>query len=135
MSKTPTLELRDAAGDAPAPETPPKADNIVVDAKGRTLKLGELDVLAESRLIRLIGGEAAMNQPYMRLYVMPAVSVVEIDAEPMPLPQTQREIDAAISRLGHEGINAVIEHWSGQRKAAEAAQAEKEAAEKAALKN
>lgn len=138
MSKAPTLELTQGqeapASSAPAPDAP-KAANIVIDSKGRTLKLAELDVLAESRLIRLIGGEAAMNQPYMRLYVMPAVSVVEIDAEPMPLPQTQREIDAAISRLGHEGINAVIEHWSEQRKAAEAALAEKEAAEKAALKN
>ncbi|GAA7757453.1 hypothetical protein RN01_22575 [Cupriavidus sp. SHE] len=132
MSKIPTLELTPGQ-DAPAPEAP-KDDNIVIDSTGRVLKLAELDVLAESRLIRLVGAEAAINQAYMQLYVMPAMAVVEIDAEPMPLPQTQREIDAAISRLGHHGINAVIKHWAKQRED-KADQADKEAAEKAALKN
>ncbi|MDW3683109.1 hypothetical protein RA280_15390 [Cupriavidus sp. CV2] len=127
MAKTPTLELNPTA-QAPAQDAPESlAPDIVVDSKGRTLKLTELDVLAESRLIRVVGAEAAMNPAYMRLYVMPAVSVVQIDGEDVPMPMTQREIDAAIGRLGHHGINAVIEHLSAQRK--------NEEDEKAAVKN
>jgi len=139
MSDTPTLELTSGAvlpEAAQAPAEPKLPDNIVIDAKGRTLKLGELDVLAESRLIRLVGAEAAINQAYMQCYVFPAVAVVEINGEPMPLPQTQREIDAAISRLGHEGVNAVIDHWAKQRKKLdEEAKRKVDEDAKAALKN
>lgn len=129
MAKTPTLELNDTAAEAPAQDAPEAVSpDIVVDSKGRTLKLAELDVLAESRLIRLVGAEAAMNQAYMQFYVSPAVAVVQIDGEDVPMPLTQREIDAAISRLGHHGINAVLAHWTAQRK-------KKEEDEKAAVKN
>lgn len=112
MTKKPTLEMTAALVEQPTAA----ADNLVTDSKGRILKVVEPDVLAESRLMRSVGPEAALNPAYMRLYVMPAVSVVEIDGEEMPVPTTQREIDAAISRLGHEGINAVVAHIAGKRK-------------------
>lgn len=112
MTKKPTLELNTATVEQPATI----ADNLVTDAKGRVLKVVEPDVLAESRLMRMVGAEAALNPAYMRLYVMPAVSVVEIDGDAMPFPMSQREVDAAISRLGHEGINAVLERNAALRK-------------------
>jgi DNA-binding transcriptional LysR family regulator len=110
-TKKPTLEMTAATVEQPA-----VIDNIVTDAKGRVLKVVEPDVLAESRLMRMVGPEAALNPAYMRLYVMPAVSVVEIDGEEMGFPLTQREVDAAISRLGHEGINAVLERNAAKKK-------------------
>lgn len=111
MTKKPTLELNSTTVEQPTPI----ADNLVTDSKGRVLKVVEPDVLAESRLMRMVGAEAALNPAYMRLYVMPAVSVVEIDAEEMPFPMSQREVDAAIQRLGHEGINAVLAHNAAKR--------------------
>ncbi|MDW9242678.1 hypothetical protein [Burkholderia cepacia] len=111
MTKKPTLELNTATV-----EQPVAVDNLVTDSKGRVLKVIEPDVLAESRLMRMVGPEAALNPAYMRLYVIPAVSVVEIDGEEMGFPQTQREVDAAISRLGHHGIDAVVAHIAAKRK-------------------
>lgn len=110
MTKKPTLELNTATV-----EQPVAADNLVTDSKGRVLKVVEPDVLAESRLMRMVGPEAALNPAYMRLYVIPAVSVVEIDGEEMGFPLTQREVDAAISRLGHHGIDAVVAHIASKR--------------------
>lgn len=114
MTKKPTLELN-----AATVEQPVVADNLVTDSHGRVLKVVEPDVLAESRLMRMVGPEAALNPAYMRLYVIPAVSVVEIDGEEMGFPLTQREVDAAISRLGHHGIDAVVAHTAAKRKAGE----------------
>ena len=114
MTKKPTLELNAATVEQPA-----LPDNIVTDSKGRVLKVAEPDVLAESRLMRLVGAEAALNPAYMRLYVIPAVSVVEIDGEEMPFPMNQREVDAAISRLGHHGIDAVLKRTAEKNKAEE----------------
>jgi len=111
MNKKPTLELNAATVEPVA-----KADNHVKDKKGRMLKVVEPDILAESRLMRMVGPEAALNPAYMRLYVMPAVSVIEIDGVEMDFPMTQREVDAAIERLGHEGINAVVAHIAAKRK-------------------
>ncbi|KVC81385.1 LysR family transcriptional regulator [Burkholderia ubonensis] len=115
MTKKPTLELNSATVEKPAPI----ADNLVTDSKGRVLKVVEPDVLAESRLMRMVGAEAALNPAYMRLYVIPAVSVVEIDGEEMPFPMNQREVDAAIGRLGHHGIDAVVAHIAANRLADE----------------
>lgn len=115
MTKKPTLELNAATVEQPAPT----ADNLVTDAKGRVLKVVEPDILAESRLMRMVGPEAALNPAYMRLYVMPAASVVEIDGEEMPFPMSQREVDAAIKRLDHDGINAVIKYQAAKREAEE----------------
>jgi len=93
--------------DAPKP-TASDGTAIVVDSKGRSLKIKPLDVLYESRLTRTLGGEVAMNMAYMLGFVFPAASVCEIDGEEVPAPQTQREIDASIQRLGREGLTAVM---------------------------
>ena len=87
------------------------ADNVVVlkDALGRELKIKPLDVLYESRLARMIGAEAATNQAYMMGFVLPAASVFEIDGVAHPPPVTQKELDDAITRLGREGIAAVMQ--------------------------
>lgn len=108
MTKKPTLELNST-------ETIRQADNVVLDSRGRALKVQSPDVLAESRLIRMLGQDAALNSAYLGGYVIPAVSVVEIDGEPMGFPTSQREIDALIQMLGREGITAAITHLSKGR--------------------
>lgn len=125
MTKKSTLELNPA--ESPAAEARP--DNVVVDGRGRTLKISEPDVLTESRLVRMIGQDAAFNAAYMEAYVFPAVSVAEIDGDPVDFPTTQREVDALIQRLGREGIGAAAMYRVNKRKA------EQKEAEDAAVKN
>lgn len=101
----------------PTPEAATQAikpSDIVVDSLGRTLKIKPLDILSESRLTRTMGADAAMNAAYMLGFVFPAVSVCEIDGEPVIQPATLREVEAAIQRLGREGLAAVMVHFQGQ---------------------
>lgn len=127
MTKKPTLELNPTEDATDAAET--QASNVVTDARGRTLKIVEPDVLTESRLVRMLGEDAAFNAAYMEAYVFPAVSVTEIDGVEMPFPTTQREVDASIQRLGREGIGAASLYRVNKRKA------EQKKAEDAAVKN
>jgi hypothetical protein len=100
-------------------------DNIVVDARGRRLVLVEPDFLTESRIMRAIGA-ASINQGYVMGYVLPAAMVVQIDDAKLPYPTTEQAIEAAIERLGHEGLGAVMVYLQAK---AEAAQARMQAAQ------
>ena len=91
------------------PDPPELPDDVVVDARGRKLKLSEPDVLQESRLVKAMG-DAAMNAAYMATYVMSAAMVVEIDGEKLPFPMNQLQVDAAITRMGRDGLSAVMTH-------------------------
>ncbi|MGH8220885.1 MAG: hypothetical protein ACREUT_20310 [Steroidobacteraceae bacterium] len=102
------LELNREAP-SPTPKDPEPLSGVIVDAKGRKLKVRELGILEESRLVRMLG-EAASNAMYVTGYVMPAVMVEEIDGEQAAPPTTLREVDAAIQRLGRHGIAAVLAH-------------------------
>lgn len=93
-------------------------DNIAMDARGRKLKIDEPDILTESRLVRAMG-DAAMNAAYMQTYVMTAALVVEIDGEKMPFPMSPLQVDAAITRLGRDGMAAVMDHLIAKAKKAE----------------
>ena len=101
------------------PKTPPPDADVVVDSKGRRLRVREPDVLQESRLVRAMGAEASQNNAYMLGYVMPAAMVVQIDGEDMPFPMTEREVDASIKRLGREGLTAVMTHLTEKSKTVE----------------
>jgi hypothetical protein len=85
-------------------------DDVVTDSRGRRLKIKRPDILQESRLVKTMG-EASTNQAYMTGYVLPAAMVVEIDGEAVQFPNSQREVDASITRLGREGIEAVLNHF------------------------
>lgn len=82
-------------------------NDCFVDPDGRTLKVRKLDFLAESRVMRLLG-ESSTNTGYVLGYVLPAVSVREINGESFTVPSTQRELDAAIVRLGEKAAPLVI---------------------------
>ena len=100
-----TIKTADSAADAAA-----LPDNVVIDAKGRSIKVREIGPLEESRLVRSVGGDAAMNPVYMSGYVIPVCMIEEIDGVPALMPTTQREVDAAIQRADRHGIEAVLAH-------------------------
>lgn len=93
-----------------------KREAEVQDAKGRRLKLVKPSPLIQFKLVKMVGGEAAANQVYMAM-VMPLIFVQQIDDALVPTPQTERELEALIERLGEEGIEAatmgVHEHFGG----------------------
>ena len=126
-----------APAEQPAQAVYAEPDNVVVDARGRRLVLVEPDFLTESRIMRAIG-EASINQGYVMGYVLPAAMVVQIDEARLAYPTTNQEIEAAISRLGREGLAAVMGYLQAR---AEAAQAQLKAAQQSvnpgaeALKN
>jgi len=81
---------------------------IIPDSKGRRLKLEEPDILAPYRLVEIVGAESAENRVYMSM-VFPLLYIAEIDGEPIFAPNSKRELEALIKRLGHEGIKALRE--------------------------
>jgi hypothetical protein len=79
---------------------------IITDAKGRTIKLKRPGVLAQYRLIEVLG-ETAQNRVYMAM-VLPLIFVTEIDGDVVFQPARKSEVEALIQRLDHEGIEAVM---------------------------
>jgi hypothetical protein len=83
-----------------------KAEAEVTDARGRVLVLRKPGVLAQYRLVEMLG-ESASNQVYMAM-VLPLIYVATIDADPVVV-QNKRHIDALIQRLDEDGIQCVME--------------------------
>jgi hypothetical protein len=82
---------------------------VITDAKGRKLVLRPLRVLDQVRLLRAMGPEQSGNAPYVNI-VQAAAGVSEVDGVPLPFPRDERMIDAAIDRLGDDGMMAVALH-------------------------
>lgn len=78
---------------------------VVTDAKGRSITLKKPGVLSQFRLIEALG-DTAKNSVYTAM-VIPIIFVTDIDGDPIPQPQSKREIEALIQRLDDEGIEAV----------------------------
>ncbi|MGH8259847.1 MAG: hypothetical protein ACRES6_08965 [Steroidobacteraceae bacterium] len=93
-------------------------DIVISDALGRRLTIREPDVLQESRLVRALG-DAAMNTAWMMSFAMPAAMVTQIDAETVPFPMSERQIEAAVQRLGRPGLMAVMRHIQSLAEASE----------------
>jgi len=83
-----------------------KAEVIVTDDKGRTIKLRKPGVLAQYRLIEVLG-DSAKNEVYMGM-VLPLIFVAEIDGDTVFSPTKKSEVEALIQRLDEEGISAVM---------------------------
>jgi len=91
----------------PDSEAVASAEDIVVDAKGRKLKIKEPDVLAPYRLVELLG-KSAENRVYMQM-VFPFIYLVSIDGDTNIPLNSKGELEALIQRLGHEGVKALRE--------------------------
>lgn len=122
MTKQPKLTVdQPDAPPKPPIETPTQAaireavkEATVIDVKGRKITLRKPDVLAQYRIVKIAGPEAAKNEVYMGM-IMPIIFVVAIDAEPVYFPQTEAELEATIQRLDEHGLEAVMkcmtENW------------------------
>lgn len=112
MSKKPTLELNptDAADDSSAPSAQliraAASEATVVAENGLTIKLKKPGILAQFRLVKILG-DSAKNQVYMSM-VLPLIYVVDIDGEPVFQPKSEREVEALIVRLDDAGVEAVM---------------------------
>ena len=89
-------------------------DVVIPDKRGRKIKLVKPSALAQFRLVKVVGGEAAANQIYMNM-ILPLIFVAEIDGDQVLFPNNERELEALIQRLDEDGITAVAlavqEHW------------------------
>lgn len=95
------------------PETPTEqvmaqatAQVTTTDARGRVLTLAKPGVLAQFRLIEMLGPETAKNQVYVAM-VLPLMYLSAVDGEAIPKPSTKRELEALIQRLDEDGITAI----------------------------
>lgn len=96
------------AGDLPSQTIVKQAAARVTiqDGNGRSITLQKPGVLAQFRLIKILG-DTAKNTTYVQM-VLPLTYVVEIDGLDVAQPNSEREIDALISRLDEEGVTAVM---------------------------
>lgn len=79
----------------------------VTDARGRVITLQKPGVLAQFRMIEMLG-ETAKNQVYVGM-VLPLMYVSAIDDEPLTRISSKKELEALIQRLDEDGLLAVAE--------------------------
>ena len=79
----------------------------VTDSAGRAIKLRKPGVLAQYRLVEVLG-DSARNDVY-RGMVIPLIYVSEIDGTAVPQPSTKLQVEALIQRLDEHGIAAVMD--------------------------
>jgi hypothetical protein len=91
------------------------AEVTVVDAKGREIVLKKPGVLAQFRLVEVMG-DSAKNVVYMNM-ILPLIFVASIGGDPVA-KSTKAQIEALIQRLDDEGVEAVAEavqkNWGKQ---------------------
>jgi hypothetical protein len=90
------------------------------DAKGRLITLRRLTVMDQVKLLRAIGPAQSINQPYVEIVTM-AASVAQVGDVPCPMPTNERQIDAAIERIGDEGFVALSVYMRREVEALQAA--------------
>lgn len=83
------------------------AEITVTDTAGRTIKLKKPGVLAQFRLVEVMG-ETAKNQVYMGM-VLPLIYVISIDGDPVFQPTSKLQVEALIQLLDEHGVDAVME--------------------------
>jgi hypothetical protein len=107
---------------AEAEESLMDAPKVLTDAKGRKITLRDLTIMDQMKMLRAIGAAQASNQPYVQMVTV-ACMVDAIDGVPQPFPTNERGIDAAVSRLGDDGMAVVMmDMITEQNRVMEAAQ-------------
>lgn len=82
------------------------AEISVTDARGRVITLRKPGVLAQYRLIEILG-DSAKNEVYWTM-TFPLIFVTKIDGDAVSMPISKREVEALITRLDDEGVSAVV---------------------------
>lgn len=76
------------------------------DGSGRRITIQKPKALDRYRIMKMIGGENARNQEVLG-YATLACSVRSISGDPVQMPNSERQIEVLIDRLGDEGLEAV----------------------------
>jgi hypothetical protein len=102
--KQPTVTLNKTPSEQVAADA--NATHVLTDSKGRKITLKDPGILAQYRLVKMLGADTAKNEIYVNM-VVPLLWVVEIDGDAVAPPATERQIEAIIQRLGYEGVAAI----------------------------
>jgi hypothetical protein len=76
---------------------------VVEDGRGRKLTVRRLGALETLRLFKAAGPVLAENQAWLGMAGL-AMSVTAIDGIPLPIPSNEVQIEAAVARLGDDGL-------------------------------
>lgn len=76
--------------------------------KGRKITLRKPSVIAQYRLVGMLGNDLASNQVFVAM-ALPLIYVAAIDGEPVVPPVKYSELEALIQRLDEGGVAAVSE--------------------------
>jgi len=79
---------------------------IVTDRAGRKIQLRRIGVLEQLRLYKAMGPGLSINDMYMSV-AMTAAAASAIDDVPLPFPVNEAGLEAAVERLGSDGIEAI----------------------------
>lgn len=103
------VTLHESAAAAPSQQVTRDANyQVNVDASdGRTITLRKPGVLAQFKMIEMLGGETAANQVFVNM-VLPVMYVTAIDGEAVSRITTRIQLDALIQQLDESGIEAVM---------------------------
>ncbi len=87
----------------------PSTEYITVkDALGREMAIRRLNALDKLRLLRVAGPALSENQAWLGIAML-AASVVEFQGVPVPMPVTEQQIEAIVSRIGDTGLDAIAD--------------------------
>jgi hypothetical protein len=117
MSKIELVTAPPAGANSPTQQAVARAAaaHDIIDNLGRIITLKKPGVLAQFRIVEIMES-SAKNEVYMAM-VMPIIFVAAIDGDPVLMPNSKREVEALISRLDDEGVDAVhkgvVEHFGG----------------------
>lgn len=82
---------------------------VLVDALGRKITIKNLSVVDQAQVLRTAGPDQANNQPYVMM-IECLYMVQDIDGNPAMRPVNERQVDAALGKLGDHGMARVMEH-------------------------
>ncbi len=78
----------------------------VTDKSGRLISCRQLNAVDRLRLYKSLGPGLVENGPYYAVAYL-AASVTELEAVPVPWPTNETQIEAIVSRLGDDGLEAI----------------------------
>lgn len=84
----------------------------VQDGGGRVIELRRLSVVEQLRLFKVLGPELSENRAYVGLARV-AAAVAAVDGVPVPFPAGEAGIEAALDRLGEDGVAVVAAAIAG----------------------
>jgi hypothetical protein len=89
----------------------------VTDSRGRVITLQRPGILAQFRIVEVVGKDSVENRVYMNM-VLPLIYVTSIAGESITLPRNKLQLEALVQLLDEDGIEAVGEgvmaNWGEQ---------------------